>query len=279
MAEILPNTSNDIGNRGCTNTTLAQFKGKPRQVLVNIEDAYRLVVMDGSTLGGKFKAASLDELNLYATKAEVTQSLASKEDKGACLPLTGGTLTGPLFMTENTHISAVQDENFKGLELGGGAQYKDGAALFLRSNSATGEGESGLWGLVAHHATSSAESLLIGRVGHLLFDGAEVERSNEIFGSVIDGGFYEVYRYATGLQIIIAGVTIPGNQIDVTFTFPRPFINQSYSIAANAYTENGDIAVTWGSDTTTSIKLYRKYYNGNFDLPTYVKCAFIGKWK
>lgn len=78
MAEILPNTSNDIGNRGCTNTTLAQFKGKPRQVLVNIEDAYRLVVMDGSTLGGKFKAASLDELNSVKNTANsaLTKTLA-----------------------------------------------------------------------------------------------------------------------------------------------------------------------------------------------------------
>lgn len=78
MAEILPNTSNDIGNRGCTNTTLAKFKGKPRQVLVNIEDAYRLVVMDGSTLGGKFKAASLDELNSVKNTANsaLTKTLA-----------------------------------------------------------------------------------------------------------------------------------------------------------------------------------------------------------
>lgn len=78
MAEILPNTANDIGNRGCTNTTLAQFKGKPRQVLVNIEDAYRLVVMDGSTLGGKFKAASLDELNSVKNTANsaLTKTLA-----------------------------------------------------------------------------------------------------------------------------------------------------------------------------------------------------------
>lgn len=81
MAEILPNTSNDIGNRGCTNTTLTQFKGKPRQVLVNIEDAYRLVVMDGSTLGGKFKAASLDELNSVKNTANsaLTKTLALQE--------------------------------------------------------------------------------------------------------------------------------------------------------------------------------------------------------
>lgn len=60
---IEANSVNDISNRGATNATLAQFKGKPRQTIVNIDDGYRLVVMDGVTLGGKFKTASLDELN------------------------------------------------------------------------------------------------------------------------------------------------------------------------------------------------------------------------
>ena len=195
------------------------------------------------------------------------------------LPLTGGTLTGTIFITEGSYISAVEPENFKGLEIGGGRTWKDGAGLFLRSNSATGEGESGQWGLVAQNAASGTEGILFGRADNLWFNGGLVERSNEIFGSVIEGGFYDVYRYATGLQIIIAGVTIPANQLGLTFTFPRPFINQSYSIAANAYTEYGDMAVTWALDTTTSIKLYRKFYDGNYHLPSYVKCAFIGKWK
>lgn len=219
------------------------------------------------------------DAEVQKTNTELTEGLAGKEDKGTCLPLTGGTLTGALFMTDDTHIYAVPGEDLKGLELGGGNQYKNGACLFLRNNSATGEGESGQWGLVAQNAASGTEGVLIGRADNLWFNGRLVERSNEIFGSVIEGGFYDVYSYATGLQIIIAGVTIPGNQLDVTFTFPRPFINQSYSIAANTYTEYGDIAVTWGLDTTTSIKLCRKYYNRNFDLPTYIKCAFIGKWK
>lgn len=215
----------------------------------------------------------------YATNAQLTAGLAGKEDKGVCLPLSGGTLTGPIFMAEDNRINASTPENFKGLEIVSGKAWTDGAGLFLRSNSATGEGEAGQWGLAAHHASPSAESLLIGRVGHLLFDGAEVERSNEIFGSVIEGGFYDVYRYATGLQIIIAGVTIPINQIGLTFTFPRPFINQSYSIAANAFTALGDVAITWESGTTTSVNLYRQSYRGVYDFATYVKCAFIGKWK
>lgn len=218
-------------------------------------------------------------LDSKATNIALTEGLAGKEGKGVCLPLTGGTLTGVLHMTEDTHIYAVPDEALKGLELGGGIDYKSGASLFLRNNSATGEGESGQWGLASQDASSGKEGVLIGRADTLWFNGGLVERSNEIFGSAIDGGFYDVYRYATGLQIIIAGVTIPANQLGLTFTFPRPFINQSYSIAANAYTEYGDMTVTWALETTTSVKLYRKFYNGNYDIPSYVKCAFIGRWK
>lgn len=195
------------------------------------------------------------------------------------LQLTGGTLTGALRFTEDTRIYAVLDETLKGLELNGGYDYNNGATLFLRSNSATGEGESGQWGLVARDVSTGEEGALIGHADNLWFNGGLVERSSEIFGSSIDGGFYDVYRYATGLQIIIAGVTIPANQLGLTFTFPRPFINQSYSIAANAYTEDADAVVTWALDTTTKLKLYRRLYNGNYNLPSYVKCAFIGKWK
>ena len=262
-----------------TTAQINAYEGHEGQIVWDKEKK-TFVGMSG-TAGKNYPLAPKEyvDAEVQKTNAKLTEGLAGKEDKGACLPLTGGVLTGRLRMTKDTYIGVNQDEPFKGLEVSGGETWKDGAGLFLRNNSATGEGESGQWGLVAQNAASGTEGILFGKADNLWFNGGLVERSNEIFGATIEGGFYDVYRYATGIQIIIAGVTIPGNQLDVTFTFPRPFINQSYSIAANAYTEYGDIAVTWGLDTTTSIKLFRKYYNGNFDLPTYIKCAFIGKWK
>lgn len=91
-------TNKDISTRGVTNTTLAQFAGRARQVVINIDDGFRPIVMDGSTLGGKFKVASLADIETaldeykpsgnfltvetaaatYATKSEVTSSLAGK---------------------------------------------------------------------------------------------------------------------------------------------------------------------------------------------------------
>lgn len=52
----------DIGYRGVTNTTLPQFAGRNRQIVINVDDNYRPVIMDGQTLGGKSKVALLTDL-------------------------------------------------------------------------------------------------------------------------------------------------------------------------------------------------------------------------
>ena len=218
------------------------------------------------------------EVAKKASSAELTQGLAGKEDKGACLPLTGGTLTGPLFLTETNHIWAVVDELYKGLELGGGSTFKNGASLFLRNNNATKPGESGLWGLAAHNATSEKESLLIGYADNIMFNGKVVERSDGFYTTHFTGGYCDAHKYVTGLQIVTAGITIPANQIGVTLTFVKPFINESYSVAACGSTPYGDVTITWDSSTTTSIKLYRKAYDGAYSFDTYTKCVFIGRW-
>lgn len=93
MAEIQANSQNDISTRGITNTNLANFRGKQRQVVINVDDGMRPIVMDGSTLGGKFKCASIEELSSglatkqptgdYATNTALTQGLATKIDSTA----------------------------------------------------------------------------------------------------------------------------------------------------------------------------------------------------
>lgn len=135
MAEILPNTSNDIGNRGCTNTTLAQFKGKPRQVLVNIEDAYRLVVMDGSTLGGKFKAASLDELNSVKNTANsaLTKTLAD----GYYLAKTGKATTAGTADEANA-LTTARSIGITGAVTGAGVSFNGTANININTTAVDG---------------------------------------------------------------------------------------------------------------------------------------------
>lgn len=135
MAEILPNTSNDIGNRGCTNTTLTQFKGKPRQVLVNIEDAYRLVVMDGSTLGGKFKAASLDELNSVKNTANsaLTKTLAD----GYYLAKTGKATTAGTADRANA-LTTARSIGITGAVTGAGVSFNGTANININTTAVDG---------------------------------------------------------------------------------------------------------------------------------------------
>lgn len=135
MAEILPNTSNDIGNRGCINTTLAQFKGKPRQVLVNIEDAYRLVVMDGSTLGGKFKAASLDELNSVKNTANsaLTKTLAD----GYYLAKTGKATTAGTADRANA-LTTARSIGITGAVTGAGVSFNGTANININTTAVDG---------------------------------------------------------------------------------------------------------------------------------------------
>lgn len=218
------------------------------------------------------------EVAKKASSAELTQGLAGKEDKGVCLPLTGGVLTGPLYLTETNHIWAVVDELYKGLELGGGSTFKNGASLFLRNNNATGPEESGQWGLAAHNATSEKEGLLVGNTDNILFNGKVVERADGFYATHFTGGFCNVHRYVTGLQIVIAAITIPMNKKVVTFTFTKPFINNTYSITTSKQTYPSNIDIAWDSPTATGVSFYRRAYNGKYDFDTYLTCAFIGRW-
>lgn len=214
----------------------------------------------------------------YATTTALTEGLNKKENAGVCLPLTGGVLTGPLYLTETNHIWAVADEAHKGLELGGGSAFKNGASLFLRNNNATGTEESGQWGLAAHNATSEKEGLLIGRTDNIWFNGKVVERADGFYPTQFTGGFCNVHRYVSGLQIIIAAITIPFNKKVVTLSFTRPFVNNTYSITTSKQTYPSNVDIAWDSPTNTSITFHRRTYEGDYDFTSYITCAFIGRW-
>lgn len=219
-----------------------------------------------------------NEVAKKVSSAELTQGLAGKEDKGVCLPLTGGVLTGPLYLTETNHIWAVVDELYKGLELGGGSTFKNGASLFLRNTNATGPSESGRWGLAAHNATSEKESFLIGTTDNIMFNGKVVERADGFYTTQFTGGFCNVHRYVTGLQIVIAAATIPMNKKAVTLTFTKPFINNAYSITTSKQTYPSNIDIACDSPTATGVSFYRRAYDGEYGFATYLTCAFIGRW-
>ena len=214
----------------------------------------------------------------YVTNTALTEGLNKKENAGACLPLTGGVLTGPLFLTETNHIWATEDELYKGLELGGGSTFNNGASLFLRNNNATGSKQSGQWGLAAHTAGSTAEGLLIGRTDNIWFNGKVVERADGFYTTQFTGGFCDVHRYATGLQLVAAAITLPMNKKVVTLSFTRPFIDNTYSITTGFKYYPSNTVIAWDSPTPTGVSFYRRDYAGDYSYDTRITCAFIGRW-
>ena len=214
----------------------------------------------------------------YATNTALTEGLEKKENAGVCLPLTGGVLTGPLYLTETNHIWAVVDEVHKGLELGGGSTFKNGASLFLRNNSATGTEESGQWGLAAHKVGSDKEGLLIGNTDNIWFNGKVVERADGFYTTQFTGGFCAVHRYVTGLQIVAAAITIPGNKKVVTLTFTKPFIDNTYSITDSLAYYPSNTHISYDSPTATGVTFYRRDYDRDYGFAARIMCAFIGRW-
>lgn len=256
-------TTTELANR----TDIPDISGKADKTYVDTELAKKQTKGDYTT-----------NTALTQGLAGLTEALNKKENAGVCLPLTGGTLTGPLYLTETNHIWAVVDKLYKGLELGGGSTFKNGASLFLRNNNATGPEESGQWGLAAHNATSEKEGLLVGNTDNILFNGKVVERADGFYTTQFTGGFCNVQRYVTGLQIVIAALTIPFNKKVVTLTFTRPFIDNKYSITTSKQTYPSNIDIAWDSPTATGISFYRRTYDGEYGFDTYLTCAFIGRW-
>lgn len=214
----------------------------------------------------------------YVTNTALTEGLEKKENAGVCLPLTGGVLTGPLYLTETNHLLAVGDGVRKGLELGGGRTFKNGASLFLRNNDATGAEESGQWGLAAHKAGSDEEGLLIGRTDNIWFNDKVVERADGFYLTQFSGGFCAVHRYVTGLQIITAALTIHMEKKVASLTFTKPFIDNTYSVTASFRYYPSNTHISWDSPTTTGISFYRRDSIDDYSYETYITCAFIGRW-
>lgn len=195
------------------------------------------------------------------------------------LPLTGGTLTGPLYITKDHVITSISDKAYKGLELYGGPSTQKGAFLVLRHNDATAE--AGIWYLAAQNLATGQQSYFRGGADNLWFNFQELERIQETVSTPITGSgdYCKVIRYTSGLQILYAFDKIFANSIARDLVFVRPFIDDQYTVSAIALTNRGGVAITYASATTTGITVYRTSYTGAFDFETPYKFIAIGRWK
>ena len=94
--EITVNSMYDISMRGITNTNLPLFKGVDREVCINIDDDYRPVVFNGTTLGG---------INYCLMKSDLDITVPSlNKMSGTYVARSGSDMTGTLSFNGTSKI-------------------------------------------------------------------------------------------------------------------------------------------------------------------------------
>lgn len=88
MATIPVDPYLDRAQRKITTANLANFAGVDCQLIVD-KETHRPYIMDGSTLGGKFKVASLDDLNSHKAPTAIKADLATKLATARTISATG----------------------------------------------------------------------------------------------------------------------------------------------------------------------------------------------
>ena len=158
-----------------------------------------------------------------AQQAYVDEGLEGKEDKGVCLPLTGGSLTGVLFLKGGGHLN--QD---KGASSGYGylaLSTKDeagspGSCTLYFANPESRDKGSMILRYTDEQGTNHDLSMQ-GATDEFYWNKRAVETISEFGGNYI--------RYSNGLQIVFDFVNIPSSGLK-TYNFPVPF-SSSVSIA------------------------------------------------
>lgn len=193
-----------------------------------------------------------------APQAYVDEGLAGKEDKGVCLPLTGGLLSGSISL----------DPNFGGGNVGIGYNYSERLGGGIGFRSINHKYEPGAFTLYARDLTQDVA--LVGKPdGTLTWDGKPiVYQENSISGTV---------RLSNNIMILWADLSDFPN--GGTYTFPQPFVNNLMGLQAttnNGYYGSSPISCWVGGITATSCTVqWSTSYSSNL----YIRILAIGRWK
>ena len=221
----------------------------------------------------------------YATNAKVTEGLAGKEDKGTCLPLTGGQVTGDIWFDTGAIISGMsQDGAFRELLLGSDAKEDPsgnaGAFLALRNSGGSLDPLRGSFAIHTRLADTTMPYILEGRTsGDLTWSGQTIDSYVDVkYQTHPSGGGLLCYRCRSGLQFMFGSILVGPDKVE-HLVFPYPFVNAGYAIACQGLSPHPDIMVSTWDKTTTGV-LIRK---GNIDkvqsFETSVQLIIFGNWK
>lgn len=202
--------------------------------------------------------ATLDEATLYQNLILALQENA----KDACLPLTGGTMTGVITSNRGTNAIIASVNNTNMVRVYGGSTAGTGANLDLYGGE---NAEKGAFILRARNSSKYIE--LKGETdGAFTWDGKEVERIE----SIVEGGV----RYTSGLQVCWGRVNTK-NGTNVSTTFPMAFSSAPVVSGSRSSSETTTTIVNvWiRSVTSTAFNVYSTPNDTGF---YYIAC---GTWK
>lgn len=202
----------------------------------------------------------------YATNAQLTEGLAGKEDKGTCLPLTGGNITGSLNLKYGGQLyqykSPTNTYGYTVLSSKGDGTAPNSCALYLANPDSLDKGTM----LLRYTDGSGAEHDLTmdGEADGLLWNGKPVDSIS---------GFESNYiRYTNGLQIVFVKVGIPSGRTKL-YNYPVPFVGEV--IVVDSQNQNINInSVDWASATQCSLA---SQWGGNEKNASNI--VIIGRWR
>lgn len=179
-----------------------------------------------------------------------------------CLPLTGGTMTGPIISKVSDFI--LRDVDTSGICLYSGSTPNSGAAFL-----AFGKDMQGVEGQFFSRASDGTNTVdLIGKPdGTLIWGEKNVERVNAIGSNYI--------RYESGLQICWNSGNYGGTGSQYTFTYPAAF-SGSYPIYVNMAISNNNLSFAIAEVISTTFK---QVLSGATSTNISWRYTAIGRWK
>lgn len=251
-----------------TTAQIQAYAGHEGQIVWD-KDKKTFVGMSG-TAGKNYPLAQQAYVDNEIEKIN-TEGLAGKEDKGVCLPLTGGNLTGELMFNAlasiyQQNIPEYEEIMFQSYDR---ANQWTGGLLTCRGHSGSVEAERGSFLLGARHKDGSGSSYLLGTpAGNLLWEGNEVLR--------VTGSGPGWVRFYPNLQICF-GEALTTSEGSATVSYGAPF-SSILSVTATILGDSYAAGVNWGIVTNrTSGSIFKAYaFRNGVSQPTiyFSWCAF-----
>ena len=279
----------DKAQRKISTANLEQFAGVDCQLLVE-KETHRPIIMDGATVGGKFKCASTDELEAVKAKADsatsadsvqwegvegvpdnvknalsfIEQSLTPEQKaqvvqnlEGTFLPLAGGTMGGDIVLSGSSSIK--HDNSNSNTTILGANRFENGASISLY-----GKDDSSLPGVFVLSAKDGTTGkAFVGKAdGSLTWNTLNVDVVNAIGGNYI--------RYENGLQICWG--TVIADTAGKDWAFPVPYKDTNYVAFITPRGTSTNVISVCDPTSTTKITVYNSVNYG-------VSVGVIGLWK